>query len=178
MAARSFAGDLTDAARLGKRIFIGDSDGTARLVKRIFVGDSGGTARLIYSARTFTAGPFDVTDSYVGSPAYAAIGYDANGIVYQSVIAGSTDIGEWTTPSSAGIGSSGGYYIRADIVSGSVDGTSSATGTDLALSLTRSWSVTQNTIGSHAVTLTITIKDGSGGNTLATGTVTLTADVS
>lgn len=127
------------------------------------------------SALTFAVSTAPVTDSNVGSPSFAATVYKTNGDIDAAVIIGSTKVGQWITPST---GAPGGYYIRADVTSGSIDGSSSATGVDLALSSARSWSVTQTVAGTKTATLTITIKDGPGGNVLATGSITITAQVS
>jgi hypothetical protein len=82
------------------------------------------------------------------------------------------DVGDWVAPL---VFAPGGYYIRFHVVSGSA--ASGTFDTDLALSSNRSFSVQKVGSGSAALVVTVTIKSGSGGATLKSGNVTLTANV-
>lgn len=91
-------------------------------------------------------------------------------IVATTSVVGPLTIGNWVSPSSAAPGS---YECRADISFGSVSG--SATGSWLALTSNRSWSVVRLSPGSSSAELVISIR--LSGVTLATCTVYLSAEV-
>lgn len=78
--------------------------------------------------------------------------------------------GNWVTPTSAANGT---QYIRADPTLGTFS--SGTTGTDLQLNTGRSWLVQVGPSSTKTCVATFTIKDGPGGSTLATGSITLTA---
>jgi hypothetical protein len=71
------------------------------------------------------------------------------------------------------IGSNSDYTIRLDLSSGSVTG--SATGSDLALTSTRSWTVSRNTIGTNSASGNLILKRS--GTTVITRPINLTAEV-
>ena len=73
------------------------------------------------------------------------------------------------------IGSNSDYTIRFDLTSGSVSGGSAATGSDLALTSTRSWNVAQASIGTNSVAGNLILKRS--GTTVITRPINLTADV-
>lgn len=78
----------------------------------------------------------------------------------------------WFTPVTPGIGAN--YWVRATVTSGSFS--SGIAGTWLNLGTSRSWSRSQNSIGSSTVQFTIDIaSDSAGSNIVATGSFTLTA---
>lgn len=77
-------------------------------------------------------------------------------------------LGDWVSPNSAAPGS---YEVRADIVSGSVTG--SATGSWLALTSSRTWTIQLLGEGFFSAILTVSIR--LSGVTLASCTVTLEA---
>ena len=84
---------------------------------------------------------------------------------------GSSDIGDWITPKASAPSD---YEVRATLNSGTL--TSGTTGSWLALTSNRSWTLTQATVGAaDPVDLTIEIRKGSGA-TLASATVTLDAE--
>ena len=84
---------------------------------------------------------------------------------------GSSDIGDWITPKASAPSD---YEVRATLNSGTL--TSGTTGSWLALTSNRSWTLTQATVGAaDQVDLTIEIRKGSGA-TLASATVTLDAE--
>jgi len=82
------------------------------------------------------------------------------------------DVGDWVNPLALAPGS---YYVNFHVVSGSA--ASGTFDTDLALSSNRSFSVQKVGSGSAALVVTVTIKLGSGGPTVVSGNVTLTANV-
>jgi hypothetical protein len=79
---------------------------------------------------------------------------------------GDTDIGDWVSPKSAAPGS---YEAKADVVFGSVTG--SATGSWLALTSDRTWTLSLVGSGSEAAGLTVSIR--LGGTVIATASVNL-----
>jgi hypothetical protein len=83
---------------------------------------------------------------------------------------GDTDIGDWISPTSAAPGS---YEALATVVFGSVSG--SATGSWLALTTTRAWTLTLTGAGSTAAQLTVSIR--LGGTVITTATIDLEAYV-
>jgi hypothetical protein len=90
-------------------------------------------------------------------------------VFWNSSVFGSMMIGDWISPVSAAPGA---YEVRADLESGAVDG--SATGSWLALTSSRSWSVSEfSNINQAALNVSIRL----GGDTLATARIELTAQV-
>ena len=84
---------------------------------------------------------------------------------------GSSDIGDWIDPKASAPSD---YEVRATLNSGTL--TSRTTGSWLALTSNRSWTLTQATVGAATqVDLTIEIRKGSGA-TLASATITLEAE--
>jgi hypothetical protein len=106
------------------------------------------------------------------SPASAFITYESDGdVVATTALDGAVDRGDWISPKALAPGA---YTVRAHVDSGSLDGASSAVDSDLALSVSRGWGVTQAVAGANTATITVTIKDG-GGNSVAVGQIALTA---
>ena len=83
------------------------------------------------------------------------------------------DINDWVVPN----GSAANYEVRATLNSGTLRVGSSATGSWLALSSTRTWSVRRLAAGITNADLTIEIRPAGGGATLATANVTLEAEI-
>lgn len=84
---------------------------------------------------------------------------------------GSSDIGDWIDPKA---NAPSDYEVQATLNAGTL--TSGTTGSWLALTSNRSWTLTQVTVGvAIQVDLTIEIRKGSGA-TLASATVTLDAE--
>ena len=84
---------------------------------------------------------------------------------------GSSDIGDWIDPKASAPSD---YEVQATLNSGTL--TSGTTGSWLALTSNRSWTLTRATVGAaDQVNLTIEIRKGSGA-TLASATVTLDAE--
>ncbi len=82
-----------------------------------------------------------------------------------------TDRGDWLSPTSSAPGL---YEIRATVVSGSVSG--SSTGTWLALTSNRAWTVTSpGFVGTNTAQLTVEIRN-NGGSVLDSTTVNLSAE--
>jgi hypothetical protein len=84
---------------------------------------------------------------------------------------GSVDAGDWIVPKASAPSD---YEVRATLVSGTLS--TGTTGSWLALSSNRSWTLQRVTVGAATqVTLTIEIRKGSGA-VLASATVTLDAE--
>lgn len=116
----------------------------------------------------------NVTDTNSGA-AQATYALENDGdIITTTNFGGAVDAGDWVVPKSA---AGAAYEVRATIVSGTVDSGSSATGSWLALSTTRSWNVQRATTGTKAVSLTIEIRLTATGVVLDSAAVLLTADV-
>ena len=91
-------------------------------------------------------------------------------VVTATTPGGSIDAGDWIDPKA---NAPSDYEVRATLNSGTL--TSGTTGSWLALTSNRSWTLTQVTVGvATQVDLTIEIRKGSGA-TLASATVTLDA---
>lgn len=82
------------------------------------------------------------------------------------------DVGDWVLPHTL---APGGYYIRFHVVSGALS--AGTVDTDLALSSNRAITVQKVGSGSSSAVVTVTIKNGSGGATLKSANITLTANV-
>jgi len=93
-------------------------------------------------------------------------------VVTATTDGGSVDAGDWISPKASAPSD---YEVKATLNAGTL--TSGTTGSWLALTSNRSWSVTQivNSGSSNAADLTIEIRKGSGA-TLATASVTLEAE--
>jgi hypothetical protein len=85
-----------------------------------------------------------------------------------------SDVGDWVTPTSA---AGGDFECRATITSGTLTSGSSASGSWLALSTTRTWFVEQTTIGVKTCIFTLEIRRTSDGTVLDTATIELNAEV-
>ena len=125
-------------------------------------GGSGSTVVVLADA--------SVDDTNSGS-AEASYSLTTTGNVFATTtLNGAINIGDWISPTSAAPGS---YEARADVVFGSVTG--SATGSWLALTTTRTWTLARATPGGSAARLTVSIRLSS--TTLTSATVDLTAQV-
>jgi hypothetical protein len=92
-------------------------------------------------------------------------------VVSDSTIFGPVDEGDWITPKA---NAPSDYEVQATLNAGTL--TSGTTGSWLALTSNRSWTLTQATVGAaDTVDLTIEIRKGSGA-TLASATITLEAE--
>jgi hypothetical protein len=153
-----------------------DSGGVTRKIARLFAVDSGNVARLIYQAITYglPTGNLEDIEGTPGIGAQSRIDFTSGGdVVWNTINNGSPVISNWVAPTSFAPGA---YTLRADITSGSLDGGSAATGSDLALTSNRFWSRSRATgggAGSTACALNLTLKNA--GVTVATASVTLTA---
>lgn len=113
---------------------------------------------------------YSVEDNNSGS-AEAAYSLTSTGdVIATTTLNGPIDVADWVSPKSAAPGS---YECRADVVFGSVTGT---TGSWLALTSTRTWSLAKSDPGFGAARLTVSIR--LGGTTLTTATIDLTVQVS
>ena len=95
-------------------------------------------------------------------------------VVTATTSGGSVDAGDWIDPKASAPSD---YEVQATLNAGTLTFGSSATGSWLALTSNRSWSITQivNSGSSNAADLTIEIRKGSGA-TLASANVTLEAE--
>lgn len=81
----------------------------------------------------------------------------------------------WHAPTTTGIGSS--YWCRMTVNSGTAL-TGSATGSILALSSNRNWTLTRSGVGVNTTNATLEIfSDAAGANLVASRTITMTATV-
>jgi hypothetical protein len=113
----------------------------------------------------------NVTSSGGGSQS-ASYSLESDGdIVSVSSLLGSIDQGDWISPKALAPSD---YEVRASIVSGSL--TSGTTGSWLALTSNRTWTVSRDTVGTSTCVFTVEIRKGSG-STLASATITLEAEV-
>ena len=115
----------------------------------------------------------------VGSPANVGVGYQLTsggkeqGGFGTAASISYADIRDWVTPTS----NANLYEVRATRNSGALS--SGTTGTWLALTSTRTWTVTRSVIGTSTANLTIEIRLAGGpGTILASATVSMTAEVS
>lgn len=125
-------------------------------------------------AGTFGGPRVAITDQspsgFAFSPGTAFAGYKLTTAGKVQTSAGSyADVEDWITPTSA---ASGSYEARATLNSGTL--TSGTTGSWLALSSTREWTV-EASVGMADASLTIEIRRGS--TVLDSATVTLSAQV-
>lgn len=114
--------------------------------------------------------------NYSSGTAGVYIGYqlNSNGKVYETPDpgAGPYEIENWVTPTSV----ASGYEVKATLVSGSLAGTSSATGTWLSLSSTREWGVITAYIGTTAqAEITVEIRKTGTTTVLDSAYISLTA---
>jgi hypothetical protein len=92
-------------------------------------------------------------------------------VIIATTVDGSLDAGDWISPKASAPSD---YEVQATLNAGTL--TSGTTGSWLALSSNRSWTLGRVTVGvADQVDLTIEIRKGSGA-TLATATVTLDAE--
>ncbi len=112
------------------------------------------------------------------APATAGVGYqltsgglEQSGIGTASSILYST-IGDWVTPT----GNANLYEVRATLNSGAVS--SGTTGSWLALTSTRTWTVTRSVIGTSNANLTIEVRRASDSVVVGSALVDLTAEIS
>lgn len=170
----TYVDDSGGIVRKIAKIFVADAGGVVRQVKRMFVADSGGITRLVYVLATYAlpSGTSAQNDDIGVSFAQTTLTLSLNGAyaVYGANL-GTFESGNWVTPTSVAPGA---YTIRAHRVSGGTPN-GDALDTDLALTTSRSWTV--STVGGTSLTnLTLTLKDG-GGNVVATSNVGIRADV-
>ena len=139
-------------------------------VMALWLSTLGGTAG--GSGAVVALASFEVLDFSGGS---SSAGYQltsAGDVIAITDTIGPLDRGDWVSPKGAAPGS---YECRADIVSGSLDGGSSATGSWLALTSTRTWTISRGSPGVSDCILTMQIR--LAGVVLTTAEITLTAEV-
>lgn len=168
MSAELWVNDAAVARQI-REIWVNDA-GTARKIQEIWVNDSG-VARLIYQGAVVSIS--DTTVSRVTTtPASATASYalESDGDILGTL---SADIGDWITPTSA---AGGNYECRTTVLSGTL--TSGTTGAWMALSTTRTWTLTQSGIGTNTASVLIEIRRTSDSVVLDSATITFNAEVS
>lgn len=125
-------------------------------------GGSGSTIVVLANAAV------DDTNSGSAEASYSLT--NAGDVFGTTTLNGAVDIGDWISPKSAAPGS---YEARADVVFGSVTG--AATGSWLALTSTRTWTLSSSSPGFASARLTVSIR--LSGTTLTTATVDLSTQV-
>jgi hypothetical protein len=113
------------------------------------------------------------TNTRVGTAATAFYRLESDGDVVRSQLgaAGDSDIGDWIEPRSAAGGT---YETKVTVNTGSLDAGTS--GSWLALSSSREWSITQGSLGSKNVNFTVEIRQVGSSTTLKSATIDLTAE--
>lgn len=167
---------LTDTGPTRRTItgaYVTDAGGTRRQIIAIHVTDSGGTRRTIYLDQIDISNQNVLDLRVLPNNARAGIHLDANGTWARIQSTLTTPIGNWVTPTSR----ASAYEVRATLNSGSVDGTSAATGTWLAMTADRRWTVTRTTIGTSTANLTLEIRRASDGTVMDSATISLTAEL-
>lgn len=115
-----------------------------------------------------------IFDIQIATDAGAALELQADGDIIESTnTLGSLDVGDWITPKNA---AGANYEVRATITdAGSLS--TGTTGSWLSLGSSQSWSAVQSGAGVTGAELLIEIRRASGGATLASKTVTISASV-
>jgi hypothetical protein len=109
--------------------------------------------------------------SFAPDDATAAYRLNSNGQVESLVNGSPTTLEQWCTPTSA----AGNYEARVTVTSGALS--SGTTGTWLALSTSRTWSVTQSGAGSSFCSFTVEIRRTGTTTVLDSALIDLVADV-
>lgn len=126
-------------------------------------------------ARVALSATYSVSDG-TASPTNASARFRlaSSGDIYRILVnGGTTDIGDWIAPKSA---AGGNYECMATVVSGSLS--TGTAGSWLALSSDQEWGRNQTTLGTSVCVITVDIRRVGTTTTLASTTVTLTADKS
>lgn len=117
----------------------------------------------------------NLTVSTIAASTAAAYRLESDGDIMTSNFTGSAvtvDSGDWIIPRGA---AGGAYEVRVTVTSGTL--TSGTTGSWLALSTNREWSVINNISGTiSTVIMTVEIRSTSSGTVLGSATITLTAE--
>lgn len=134
-----------------------------------------GAWKVVYQAVTVAISNQNISDSAAGAPSLASYGLANTGVAsWATINSGSgTFGGEWL-PS----GTASNYDVRVTVNSGSLDGSSSATGSWLNLGTTRSWAVARSSVGNQSANLTVEIRDAGTLSVLDSATITLSATYS
>jgi hypothetical protein len=131
---------------------------------------SGATVAMMIGAPVYALPSADVFETRPIA-ASAGISIKSNGdFTSTTIAAGEVDLGDWISPKGL---APNGCTIRCHKNSGT-NPSGDALDSDLALTSTRSWSVSQVGAGSTTANITLTLKDVSG-NTLKTSTINITA---
>jgi hypothetical protein len=168
MAARTFITDSGGTERLVSRWFAVDSGGTARRANRVFVVDSGGTARLIFSGDVISISDVTAASETIRPAAAPVASYrlaSDGDIDHTSGTNTISDAGDWITPKT----NMALYECRATMISGTL--TSGTTGSWMALSSDRTWTLTRTADGTSTASFTLEIRRASDGTVMDTATI-------
>lgn len=159
--------DDSGTVRKSQRVYVDDS-GTVREIQRIYA-DDGGTVRLVFVNAVVSIANQNV-QRIVVDPADATASYalESDGDIATNLV----DSGDWITPKAA---AGADYECRATVVSGTF--TSGTFGSWLALSSTRTWTLTQTTLGTSTASMLIEIRRASDGTVLDSATISFEATV-
>ena len=159
--------------RKAQRIYVNDAS-TIREIQRIYVND-GGTIRQVYINATYSL-PTSASDAgqFGIDTIQAQIQLLNNGVWQQGSdqSPAGEGTGNWVTPTSLAPGA---YTIRASVTSSDGGTLTGTVDSDLALTSNRTWALTPPSASFFTTVLALTLKDG-GGNTVASGSATLTID--
>jgi hypothetical protein len=152
---------------------------TTAIANTNFVSGSTDLAQIFMDINAATVPPLPNSnfraDAISPNNAICTYNWESDGDIIEEInetgTAGFTDVGDWVSPKSAAPDL---FEVRATITSGALAGGSSATGTWLALTSTRFWSVVRSTNGTSSCSLTIEVRH-NGGAVLRSCTVTMTA---
>jgi hypothetical protein len=143
--------------------------GVWKTVAEGWVKVSGAWKQFFVNAIYSVADTFEITDVFSGG-ASAQLNFESDGNISSNTNSfGYAVLDNWVTPTSLAPGA---YTIRAHVVSG--DTPTGTLDADLALTSTRTWTISVGVFETKVCVLQMTLKDG-GGNTLATGQITLGA---
>lgn len=136
----------------------------------------GAVAGTMAGARVSLSPTYTVSDLTISpTNASASFSLENDGDVARITVTtgggGTVDVGDWITPRSA---AGAAYEARATVNSGSLS--SGTTGSWLALSSTRTWTLNQTSVGTTTCELTVEIRRASTGEVLDSTIVTLEAE--
>lgn len=117
---------------------------------------------------------YSVSDTTVSpTNANARFALEADGDIIRTLVTGgATDLGDWIAPKGA---AGGNYECKSTLTSGTLSSDPSA-GSWVALSSDRTWSLARTTNGISTAIFTLEIRRVGTTNTLASATVTLSAE--
>lgn len=132
-----------------------------------------GTWTQFYTAVTVALSGTTQSDNVASGTATVSYYLTSGGKEQYSIhLAAAVDIGDWVVPN----GSASAYECRMTMTGGTTFSSGDGAGTWLALSSTRSWTVTRSTVGTKQATAIIEIRDVATSTLRATSSIDITAD--